>query len=90
MTAFHEPAPDLLHGGLEPAVGGGDAAGADQRDAERERLGRTEARKALTGGDNPGDMVLLAYGGFLERRGRRADAIAAPVRGPSNWPCRSP
>lgn len=32
--------------------------------------------KALTGGDSPGDIAVLAYGGFLERRGRRPDAIA--------------
>jgi tetratricopeptide (TPR) repeat protein len=32
--------------------------------------------KAVTGSDSPGEMVILAYGGFLERRARRADAIA--------------
>ncbi|HEY3696358.1 tetratricopeptide repeat protein [Phenylobacterium sp.] len=32
--------------------------------------------KAVTGSDRPGEMVVLAYGGFLERRARRADAIA--------------
>jgi tetratricopeptide (TPR) repeat protein len=32
--------------------------------------------KVLTGGGTPGDMVTLAYGGFLERRGRKVDALA--------------
>jgi tetratricopeptide (TPR) repeat protein len=32
--------------------------------------------KALTGGPNPSDIVVLAYGGFLERRNRRPDAVA--------------
>ena len=32
--------------------------------------------KVLTGSDTPGDMVVLAYGGFLERRGRKVDALA--------------
>ena len=32
--------------------------------------------KALVSGASPGEMVVLAYGGFLERRGRRDDAIA--------------
>lgn len=32
--------------------------------------------KALTGGETPGDIAVLAYGGFLERRGRRIDAVA--------------
>src|SRR5690606_35294428 len=31
--------------------------------------------KVVTVGD-PGEMVVLAYGGFLERRGRRFDAVA--------------
>jgi tetratricopeptide (TPR) repeat protein len=34
------------------------------------------AFKAVTGGDQPGELVVLAYGGFLERRGRRTDAVA--------------
>ncbi|MFN3522332.1 MAG: tetratricopeptide repeat protein [Phenylobacterium sp.] len=32
--------------------------------------------KALAQTDRPSEMAVLAYGGFLERRGRRADAIA--------------
>jgi len=44
--------------------------------------------KDLTKGEAPGDMVILAYGGFLERRGRRPDALAlydaALKRNPSN------
>jgi tetratricopeptide (TPR) repeat protein len=32
--------------------------------------------KAVLGGGARGEMASLAYGGFLERRGRRADAIA--------------
>ncbi len=32
--------------------------------------------KALTGGDTPGDMAVLAYGAFLERRKRGPDAVA--------------
>lgn len=32
--------------------------------------------KALTGGDAPGDIAVQAYGAFLERRNRRADAVA--------------
>ncbi|WP_312165512.1 tetratricopeptide repeat protein [Phenylobacterium sp.] len=32
--------------------------------------------KSITGGEAPGDIAVQAYGGFLERRGRRADAIA--------------
>lgn len=31
--------------------------------------------KALTAGDSPAEMSVLAYGGFLERRGRRPEAI---------------
>ena len=37
--------------------------------------------KALTGGETPGDIAVLAYGGFLERRGRRPEAIALYDRG---------
>ena len=44
--------------------------------------------KAITSGDNPSEIAVLAYGGFLERRGRRADAIAlydaALARNPTN------
>jgi tetratricopeptide (TPR) repeat protein len=32
--------------------------------------------KALVSGASPGELVVLAYGGFLERRDRRADAVA--------------
>lgn len=32
--------------------------------------------KALTGGDTPGDIAVLAYGAFLERRKRGPDAVA--------------
>lgn len=32
--------------------------------------------KAVTGTANPSEIAVSAYGGFLERRGRRADAIA--------------
>lgn len=32
--------------------------------------------KAITGGDAPGDIAVLAYGAFLERRGRRDEAVA--------------
>ena len=45
--------------------------------------------KALTGGDNPGDMVLLAYGGFLERRGKRLDAVAVYDKGLADEPANS-
>lgn len=45
--------------------------------------------KALTGGDNPGDMVLLAYGGFLERRGKRLDAVAVYDKGLADEPSNS-
>ncbi|MGA0604552.1 tetratricopeptide repeat protein [Phenylobacterium sp. VNQ135] len=31
--------------------------------------------KAITGSESPSELTVLAYGGFLERRGRRADAI---------------
>lgn len=34
------------------------------------------AYKALTDGAFPGEMILLAHGEYLERRGRRADAVA--------------
>lgn len=44
--------------------------------------------KAVTSGDNPSEIAVLAYGGFLERRGRRAEAIAlydaALARDPTN------
>jgi Flp pilus assembly protein TadD len=42
--------------------------------------------KAITGGDAPGDIAVLAYGGFLERRGRRPDAIALYDRALANQP----
>lgn len=42
--------------------------------------------KTLTGIDDPGDMPVLAYGGFLERRGRRADAIAIYDKGLASAP----
>ncbi len=42
--------------------------------------------KALTGGDAPGDMAVLAYGGFLERRNRRPDAIALYDKALANQP----
>lgn len=32
--------------------------------------------KALTGKDNPSEIAVVAYGAFLERRGRRAEAVA--------------
>lgn len=32
--------------------------------------------KAVTAGPSPGELAVLAYGGFLERRGRRLDAVA--------------
>jgi tetratricopeptide (TPR) repeat protein len=32
--------------------------------------------KAVTAGDSPSEIAVLAYGAFLERRGRRPDAIA--------------
>lgn len=32
--------------------------------------------KALTSSESPSELVVLGYGGFLERRGRRADALA--------------
>ncbi|WP_304171541.1 tetratricopeptide repeat protein [Phenylobacterium aquaticum] len=42
--------------------------------------------KELTKGDAPGDMMLLAYGGFLERRGRRVDAQAIYNKGLTEEP----
>lgn len=42
--------------------------------------------KALTGNDTPGDMAVLAYGGFLERRGRRPEAIALYDKALANQP----
>ena len=42
----------------------------------------------MTAGENPSEIAVLAYGGFLERRGRRPDALAlydaALKRNPSN------
>jgi tetratricopeptide (TPR) repeat protein len=32
--------------------------------------------KAITGSSAPGEIAVIAYGGFLERRGRRVDAVA--------------
>jgi tetratricopeptide (TPR) repeat protein len=32
--------------------------------------------KAVTAGESPNEIAVLAYGGFLERRGRRAEALA--------------
>jgi len=44
--------------------------------------------KAITASANPSEIAVLAYGGFLERRGRRAEALAlydgALQRNPSN------
>jgi len=44
--------------------------------------------KAITSGDNPTEFAVLAYGGFLERRGRKAEALVvydtALQRNPSN------
>ncbi len=42
--------------------------------------------KALTAGDAPGQMVVLAYGGFLERRGKRLDAVALYDKALANEP----
>ena len=42
--------------------------------------------KALAGTQATDDLVVLAYGGFLERRGRRADAAALYAQGLSNQP----
>ena len=45
-----------------------------------ERAGRFDEAetdlKAAAGGDNPSELSVLAYGAFLERRGRRLDAVA--------------
>ncbi len=45
-----------------------------------ERAGRFDEAetnfKSLTGSGDPGELVILAYGAFLERRGRSADAQA--------------
>ena len=45
-----------------------------------ERAGRLDEAetnfKVLAGGDSPGPVTVLAYGGFLERRKRAAEAIA--------------
>lgn len=44
--------------------------------------------KAITSGENPTEFAVLAYGGFLERRGRKAEALAlydtALQRNPTN------
>jgi tetratricopeptide (TPR) repeat protein len=44
--------------------------------------------KALTASDNPSDIAVSAYGGFLERRGRKLEAVAlydaALKRNPAN------
>jgi Flp pilus assembly protein TadD len=44
--------------------------------------------KAVTAGENPSEISVLAYGGFLERRGRKLDAVAlygsALVREPAS------
>src|SRR6185437_8219087 len=41
------------------------------------RYGEAETDyKLLTGGTNPSDLAVVAYGAFLERRGRKADAVA--------------
>lgn len=42
--------------------------------------------KAITGGDTPGDIAVMAYGAFLERRNRRPDAIALYDRALQNQP----
>jgi tetratricopeptide (TPR) repeat protein len=42
--------------------------------------------KALTGSDAPGDIAVQAYGAFLERRGRRPDAIALYDRALTSQP----
>jgi tetratricopeptide (TPR) repeat protein len=42
--------------------------------------------KALTAGQAPSEMALLAYGGFLERRGRRAEAQALYDQGLASEP----
>ena len=44
--------------------------------------------KAVTSGETPSEIAVVAYGGFLERRGRRAEALAlydsALKRSPAN------
>jgi len=49
--------------------------------------------KAVTSGENPTEFAILAYGGFLERRGRKAEALAqydaALQRNPSNLSLKS-
>ena len=49
--------------------------------------------KAVTAGENPNELAVLAYGGFLERRGRKADALAlydgALRRNPSSQAARA-
>jgi len=42
--------------------------------------------KALTSGDSPSEMVVAAYGAFLERRNRRPDAIALYNKALANSP----
>ncbi len=42
--------------------------------------------KVLTGGDSPSDIMVLAYGGFLERRGRKPDAQALYAKALANQP----
>ena len=48
--------------------------------------------KAITAGDSPSEIAVTTYGAFLERRGRRPDAVAlydaALRRNPSNAPMR--
>ena len=49
--------------------------------------------KAITAGDNPTEFAVLAYGGFLERRGRKTEALAlydsALQRSPTNLSLKS-
>lgn len=49
--------------------------------------------KAVTSGDSPSEIAVLAYGGFLERRGRKAEAVAlydaALKRNPPNLSLKS-
>ena len=42
--------------------------------------------KTLTGGDYSAERMFLGYGGFLERRGRRADALALYGKGLTQYP----
>jgi Flp pilus assembly protein TadD len=42
--------------------------------------------KALTAGDSPSELAILAYGAFLERRGRRADAAQVYAQGLAREP----